>query len=144
MPSRSIRRLIENRKLVTATEQTTVTEAAKLMKSAKVGAVLVVKKDHIAGIFTERDAISRVVAEGLDPAHTKLAHVMTHDPFTIEPDKPFAHALILMREHGFRHVPVVDQGRPVGVVSVRDALGVEIQELEADIRQREHIANILG
>ena len=144
MPSRSIRRLIENRKLVSATEQTTVTEAAKLMKTAKVGAVLVLKKDQLAGIFTERDAISRVVAEGLDPAHTKLARVMTHDPYTIELDKPFAHALILMREHGFRHVPVVDQGRPVGVVSVRDALGAEMQELEADIRQREHIANILG
>lgn len=141
---RPIRRMIENRKLVTATEQTTVTEAAKLMKEAKVGAVLVVKKDHVAGIFTERDAIARVLAEGLDPAQTKLARVMTPKPLTIESDKPFAHALIMMREHGFRHVPVVDHGRPVGVVSVRDALAAEMLELESDLRQREHIAEILG
>ena len=144
MPTRSIRRLIENRQLVTATEQTTVAEAARIMKAAKVGAVLVIRKDHVAGIFTERDAISRVMAEGLDPAHTRLVNVMTHDPLTIEPDKPFSHALIMMREKGFRHVPVVDHGKPIGVVSVRDALGAELQELENDIRQREHIANILG
>lgn len=144
MPNRPIERLIANRKLVTATEHSTVAEAARLMKGAKVGAVLVLRKDQLVGIFTERDAISRVLAEGLDPAHTKLSRVMTHCPITIAADKPFAHALILMREHGFRHVPVVEGGRPVGVVSVRDALGAELEELESDIRQREHIAEILG
>ena len=106
--------------------------------------MLVLKKGHIAGIFTERDAIVRVLADGLDPAHTKLSRVMTKDPFTITADKPFAHALILMRERGFRHVPVVEGGRPVGMVSIRDALGIELEELEADLLQRERVAEILA
>lgn len=144
MPNRPIRTLIESRTLVTATEHATVSEAARLMAAAKVGAILVLRKDHVSGIFTESDAIARVLAAGLDPASTRLARVMTHDPLTISADKPFAHALILMREHGIRHVPVVDHGRPVGLVSIRDALGTELEELEQDLRQREHITEIIG
>jgi CBS domain-containing protein len=142
--NRTIYQLIAGRALVRATEQATVADAARLMRSAKVGAVLVMKRERIVGIFTERDAINRVVAEGLDPAQTRLSRVMTPKPFTIESHKPFAHALVLMRENGFRHVPVVEGSRAVGMVSLRDALASEMQALEADMRHREHIANILG
>ena len=144
MPNRPIRHVIGKRKLITATDQMSVKEAARLMRQANVGAILVLRKDQVAGIFTERDAVSRVLAEGLDPAHTKLERVMTAHPLTITPDKPFAHALLMMREGGFRHIPVVESGRPVGVVSVRDALGSELRELEIDLRQRESLADNLG
>ncbi len=144
MPNRPVGEIMRKQRVVKATEHTTVGEAARLMKEAGVGAILVLRKDHLVGIFTERDVLTRVVAEGRDPAHTPLAEVMTPNPQSLSPDKPFGHALILMREHGYRHVPVVEHGRAVGVVSMRDALPLELNELEHDVSDREHIAEILG
>lgn len=144
MSNRPIRRIIANGKLVTTHENTTVAEAARLMKCEKVGAVLVLHRDRLAGIFTERDAIARVLAEGLEPTHTRLARVMTRDPLTISPDRPFIEALLAMHEHGFRHLPVVEDGRVVGMVSMRDAVPPELTELQCDLTEREHIAEILA
>jgi CBS domain-containing protein len=144
MPNRPIREIVAHGKLVTATEHTSVSEAARIMAREKVGAILVMHRERLAGIFTERDALNRVLAEGLDPHRTTLAKVMTRDPMAISPEKPFSHALIAMHEHGFRHMPVVENGKPVGVVSMRDAAPPELDELEADLREREHIAEILA
>ena len=141
---RAIRSIIEGQKPVTANAEITVTAAARLMKERHVGAILVLEKGKLAGIFTERDAVFRVVAEGRDPAGTRIAEVMTANPRTITPDRPFGHALHLMYEGGFRHVPVVDNGRPLGVVSSRDALGPELKQFVADLDTRTHIAEILG
>jgi signal-transduction protein with cAMP-binding, CBS, and nucleotidyltransferase domain len=69
---------------------------------------------------------------------------MTANPRTIAPDRPFGHALHLMYEGGFRHVPVVDNGRPLGVVSSRDALGPDLQQFVRDLETRNHIGEILG
>lgn len=87
--------------------------------------------------------LNRVVARGLDPDTTLLANVMTDKLQTASPDKPLAHALHLMFEGGFRHVPVVENGRPVGMVSARNALGLEIHQFEQELRERDHIAEIL-
>jgi CBS domain-containing protein len=144
MPNRPIRQIIRRNKLVTASENTTVAEAARLMNEAHVGAILVLRKEKLIGIFTERDALNRVLAVGLDPLHTRLSQVMTPKPDSIAPDKPFGHALIMMFEHGYRHMPVVENGKPVGVVSMRDARPPELNELEIDLKDREHIAEILG
>jgi CBS domain-containing protein len=143
MPHRSVRSLIEQQTPVTAAPETTVTEAARLMKAARVAAIMVVERGRLAGIFTERDALQRVLAEGRDPQTTRLAEVMTRDCQTIEPDKPLGHALHLMYEGGFRHVPVVENGAPLGMVSARDALGPELAEFEAELVKREHIREIL-
>jgi CBS domain-containing protein len=143
MPNRPIRQIIQNRKLITAAEDTCVAEAARIMKDAKVGALLVIRKNHLAGIFTERDALNRVLAEGLDPRETRLGGVMTRNPDTIAPDKPFGDALIMMYDHGYRHMPVVEGGVPIGIISMRDALPPELSELEVDIEAREHIAEVL-
>ena len=144
MTDRLIQKIIEGQEIVTSTADTTVGNAAKLMREKHIGAVLVVENGKLAGIFTERDALFRVVAEGRDLKATRLSDVMTPDPDHLPPEKPFAHALILMHEHGYRHVPVVDHGRPVGVVSMRDALPPELDDLEHDLADREHIAEILG
>jgi CBS domain-containing protein len=144
MPNRPIRQILSRRKLVTATETTTVSEAARLMDEAGVGSILVLRREKLVGIFTERDALSRVLAVGLDPLHTQLSQVMTAKPDSMSPDKPFGHALIAMYEHGYRHMPVVENGRPVGVVSMRDARPPELNELEHDLEDRRHIAEILG
>lgn len=85
-----------------------------------------------------------MIAEGRDPAKTRVAEVMTANPRTIAPDRPFAHALHLMYEGEFRHVPVVENGRPLGMVSARDALGPDIQQFIAELDKRTHIGEILG
>lgn len=141
---RPIRSIIEDQKPVTASADITVAAAARLMKEQHIGAILVTRKGRLAGIFTERDALFRVIAEGRDPDKTRVGEVMTVNPRTISPERPFGHALHLMYEGGFRHVPVVDNGRPVGVVSARDALGPDLQQFIADLDKRTHIGEILG
>lgn len=141
---RAIRSIIEDQKPVTASAEITVAAAARLMKEERIGALLVIHEGRLAGIFTERDALFRVIAEGRDPARTRVAEVMTANPRTIAPDRPFGHALHLMYEGGFRHVPVVDNGRPLGVVSARDALGPDLQQFIAELDKRTHIGEILG
>ena len=69
---------------------------------------------------------------------------MTADPQSIAPDAPFRNALHLMYENGFRHVPVTKDGRPLGMVSARDALGLDLLEFESDLELRENISEILG
>ena len=141
---RPVRSIIEDQKPVTASADITVAAAARLMREHRIGAILVIHEGRLAGIFTERDALFRVIAEGRDPVKTRVAEVMTANPRTIAPDRPFGHALHLMYEGGFRHVPVVDNGKPLGVVSTRDALGPDLQQFIADLDTRNHIAEILG
>ena len=137
MPLRSLRSIIAGRPPVEAPSITTVVEAARLMQRENVGAVLVVDHARLTGIFTERDALFRVLADGRDPRSTRLADVMTPRPQTIHPDEPFVRALRMMHDGGFRHLPVVEFDRPLGVVSVRDALDEDLHELRIDIEQRE-------
>jgi CBS domain-containing protein len=141
---RPVRSIIEDQKPITASADITVAAAARLMKEHRIGALLVLQDGRLAGIFTERDALFRVIAEGRDPKKTRIAEVMTANPRTIAPDRPFGHALHLMYEGGFRHVPVVDNGRPLGVVSARDALGPDLQQFVAELDKRTHIGEILG
>jgi len=131
--------VIEPHKLVVAGPQTSVGEAARMMKANQVGAVLVVDEGRLVGIFTERDAVYRVMALGGEPEATPVGEVMTRDPKTVAPDETFGYALLLMREHGFRHAPVVRDGHPVGVVSARLALDPELEEFVAEAERRRHI-----
>jgi CBS domain-containing protein len=144
MPHRLIRDLIAGQSTVSATPQALVSEAARLMKQGNVGAIMVVGEDgRLAGVFTERDALFRVLAEGRDPQSTRLAEVMTRNPQTVHPDKPLGHALHMMYDGGFRHVPVVENDRLLGMVSARDALGPELNDFESELEQRQHIREIL-
>ena len=144
MPQRPIKSVIAKQKIVTAPVSTTVRDAAQQMKRHNVSSVLVVHAGRLVGIFTERDAVSRVLAEGRDATATKLGDVMTRHPKTIDPDKPVGFALLMMYEGGFRHVPVVKDGHPVGLISARDALGPELQEFESELERRKRIGEILG
>lgn len=145
MPQRMISNILAGRSLVTASPEMTVRAASQLMAEKKVGALLVVEKERIAGIFTERDALNKVLAAGLDPDKTKLAQVMVRDLQTIRADKPLAYALHIMAEGGFRHVPVVDDnGTPLGMVSARDALGQDMVDLERDMRRLEALETSIG
>jgi CBS domain-containing protein len=144
MPQRLIRRIIEQRTVLTARADTTVHAAARQMHERGVGSVLVVTGGHLVGIFTERDALDRVLAAGRNAKTTRLSEVMTPNPQAVHPDQPFGYALLMMYENGYRHVPVVENGRPVGVVSARDVLGPELKEFELEIERRKRIGEILG
>lgn len=144
MPNRHLKSVVSKRPLVIATPQMSVLDAAKAMRDKDVGSVLVEADQKLVGIFTERDLMNRVVAAGLDVSATTLAQVMTAEVIGLEADKPLSHALHLMHQHGFRHVPVLEQGRPVGIVSARDALGIEWQQFERELKLADDIAEILA
>ncbi|MFI4940716.1 MAG: cyclic nucleotide-binding/CBS domain-containing protein [Burkholderiales bacterium] len=131
--------VIDKKKTLMAPPETTVAEAAELMAKKNVGAVMVVEKDCLIGIFTERDAVFRVIAVGLDPRATRLADVMTKSPLTVDPDKSFGYALLIMHENGFRHVPVIKNGKPVGIISARNALDPDLDEFTCEVNRRKHI-----
>lgn len=139
MFSQKVRSVMERKKLLTATPQTTVSQAAKLMAKKNVGAVMVVENERLVGIFTERDALVRVIAQGRDIEATQLAEVMTVDPQTVDPAKSFGAALLMMYENGFRHVPVVEEGKVIGIVSSRNALDPDLEEFVAEAQRRKHI-----
>jgi CBS domain-containing protein len=136
--------IIEQQHLITAPGSTTVIEAARLMRENHVGAVMVVEEGRLAGVFTERDALFRVIAEGRDVQTAQLTDVMTRNPQTIHPDKPFPDALHVMYEGGFRHVPVVEDGRPVGMISARDALGPELEDFIYELLRQNQAEDILA
>ena len=119
---------------------TSIKEACRQMGARRVGAVLVADRErHLLGIFTGRDAVCRVLAEGLDAAATTLAEVMTKRPATMPPDKPALDALLLMQDGGFRHVPIVDNGRVVGIVSRGDFRGLEQARLDEETGYAERL-----
>jgi len=136
--SQPIRSIMERRKFLCAPPRTSVREASEMMAKKQVGAVLVVDEGRLVGIFSERDAVFRVIARGLDPSATQLAQVMTPDPKTIGPGKTFGYAMTLMHENGFRHLPVVDGGKPIGIVSARSALDPDLEEFVCEERRRKH------
>lgn len=145
MSKRLIGDIIAGKTPVTATADMTVRAASQLMAAKRVGALLIVEGDSLVGIFTERDALNKVLAGKLDADKTALKQVMVSHLQTIGADRPLAHALLMMADGGFRHVPVVDAiGRPIGMVSARDALGADIVELEHDIQRMEQLENSIG
>src|SRR5215831_18357803 len=111
----------------------TVREACRRMRDRRVGAVLVTEGDHrLVGIFTGRDAVHRVLAEGKSAPRTKLSEVMTLDPTTMAPGKTAIDALRLMEDGRYRHVPIVDDGKVVGIVSRYDFSGIELDRLDEE------------
>jgi CBS domain-containing protein len=144
MTDRLIRKIIEDQEIITTPADTTVHDAARLMRENHIGAVIVVENGKLAGIFTERDALFRVVAEGRDGKITRLSEVMTRNPQTVKPDQPFSVALQMMYGGKFRHVPVVEDGRPVGIISARDALGPELEAFVYELLRQEQVENILA
>ena len=133
-----VRSVMERRKLLKAAPETFVSKAAKLMAAKNVGAILVVEANCLVGIVSERDIAFRVVALGLDPQATRLADVMTRAPHTVDPDKPFGYALLVMQENGFRHLPVVQDGKILGIVSSRSAMDPDLEEFVFEARRRTH------
>ncbi len=132
--------IIYNQHPLTLRPSDTVKEACRHMSEARAGSVLITdEKGHLSGIFTGRDAVCRVLAVGKNAATTKLADVMTAELFTMSPDSTAIDALRLMWDGGFRHVPIVQNGKVAGVVSRGDFKGVEQDRLEEERSLWEHM-----
>lgn len=132
--------LIRDQDPLMLSPETTVMEAARHMRDRRVGAVLVTEGDRLVGIFTGRDAVVRVLADGHDPVTTTLANVMTYRPETMSPAHTAIEALRLMRDSCCRHLPIVHQGRVVGIVSRGDFRGLEQDRLDEETGLWERIA----
>ena len=100
--------------------QATVSQAVEVMNELHIGSLVVIDGDELVGIFTERDVLRRVVAACVDPRTAPVATVMTRDLVTVEPDTSIAIAMSLITEHRCRHLPVVEDGRLLGMVSSGD------------------------
>ena len=129
---------MQRRKMLNASPETLVSKAAKLMATKNVGAIMVVAGERLVGIFTERDIVCRVVAPGLDANAIRIETVMTPAPQTIGPNDPFGYALFMMHEKGFRHLPVVEDGKLIGIVSSRSAMDPDLEDFVSEARRREH------
>jgi CBS domain-containing protein len=125
--------LVRNQQPLTLPPTTSVLEAARHMRDRRVGAVLVVTgDDRLVGIFIGRDAVSRVLAEGKSPAKITLADVMTPEPDTMAPQCTAIEALRLMQDARCRHLPIVHQGKVIGIVSHGDFHGIEQDRLDEE------------
>jgi len=127
--------LVSGQEIATLEPGATVREAAQLMAKRHIGAILITHEGVLKGIFTERDVSLRVVATGLNPDETLLSAVMTPDPITLGPGDGALSALQSMLKGDYRHVPVLDQARLVGIVSIRDIYGCVETQLEEGFRQ---------
>jgi CBS domain-containing protein len=134
-----VRNVMNKRNVLVGPPDTPVARAAQRMARKNVGAMLVVDDETLVGIFTERDVVFRVVAKGLDLRATRVADVMTRSPTTIDPGERFGYALCVMHERGFRHLPVVDRGRIVGILSARSAMDPELEEFVSEAERRKHL-----
>ena len=115
---------VMTRDLVTLGSTETLAAAAKQMRDADVGVVVVTDNDDVAGLVTDRDIVVRGIAEDLDPFTTTLASCCTHDEVTVTPDDSIDRGVQLLREHAVRRLLVVEGGKPAGIVSIGD-LAVE-------------------
>lgn len=129
--------IVHNQALAMLPPDTLVRDAAVLMAQRRIGVVMVGSADQLLGILSERDMTFRVIARGIDPDTTTIDTVMTPNPRTIGPDDTPEDALELMREHSFRHLPVVDRGTVVGMVSIRDLYAAVHSEMQHNIEQHE-------
>jgi CBS domain-containing protein len=112
----------------------TVYEVARIMVERNIGAVPVLHDGQLAGIFSERDLMRRVVAEGLDPKTTPVQQVMTADPLVVRPDESMENCMVLMRNHSFRHLPICEGKKLKGLVSLRDLLLRDLSEKDDEVR----------
>lgn len=114
--------LVKDRKIYFIESERSVLEAARFMMEHNIGALPVLRNGELVGMFSERDVMTRVVAGGRSPGTTKVSEVMTSNPRAVGPDESVENCLFIMREYGFRHIPIVEERKLRGMVSLRDIL----------------------
>ena len=132
---KTLRELVKDRKLYSVDATRTVLEAARFMMEHNIGAVPVLRNGELTGILSERDIMNRVVAVGRTPGTTAVSEVMTANPRAVPADESVEECLFIMREFGFRHLPIVDGKDLKGLVSLRDVLMQHTAEIEREARK---------
>jgi CBS domain-containing protein len=128
-----VQELLKDRKLYTIDAGSTVLEAARLMMEHSLGAVPVLRDGELAGVFSERDVMNRVVAAGRTPGTTPVTEVMTANPRSVAPEETIENCMFLMREYGFRHLLVCEGTKVKGVVSMRDIMLRYLAQMAAKV-----------
>jgi CBS domain-containing protein len=126
--------LINHQETYRADAHQTVFDVAHAMVDRNIGAVPVLRDGLLVGIFSERDLMKRVVVEGRDPRTTRVDEVMTEDPLTVTPNESLENCMLVMRRHGFRHLPVCEGKELRGIVSLRDILLHDLSEKDHEVR----------
>jgi CBS domain-containing protein len=126
--------LVAGREVYHVRVEQTVREAARYMADRRVGAVAVLQGDRLAGILSERDIMSRVVARGLDPDQAKVGETMSRDLVVADAGESHDDGVRKMKQAGCRHLPVIQADRFLGMVSLRDLLQVDLSEKDEEIR----------
>ena len=126
--------LICNQETYRADANQFVFDVAKAMVDRNIGAVPVLRDGLLVGIFSERDLMRRVVVERRDPQTTRVEEVMTMEPLTISPDESPESCMQVMSHHGFRHLPVCEGAKLVGVISLRDLMWHDLKEKDDEVR----------
>jgi CBS domain-containing protein len=124
--------VVKSQELILVSEDTSVATVSKMMADNNIGAVLVVNHGALVGIVTERDLNNKVLSKDLDPATVEVARVMTRNPDTLPPDADAVEALALMHSKHYRHLPITQGKRAVGIVSIRDLFKVAYEHLMAE------------
>jgi len=130
----TLRDLVKDRKVYSIDAGRTVLEAARFMMEHNVGALPVLRNGELAGIFSERDIMNRVVAAGRTPGTTEVSEVMTANPRAVAAEESIEECLFIMREFGFRHLPIVEGKELKGLVSLRDLLMRQAADMERQTR----------
>jgi len=130
----SIYDLVKEQEMCVADVDDNVMEVAQAMVERNIGAVPVVREGRLAGVFSERDLMRRIVVEGRDPHATKVGEVMTSEPLSVSRNDDLEHCLVLMREHGFRHLPICEGERLLGFLSLRDLLLRDLSEKDDEVK----------
>ena len=126
--------LISDQETYRADASQFVFDVAKAMVNRNIGAVPVLREGLLVGIFSERDLMKRVVVEGRDAQATRVEEVMTLEPLTIRPDETPEKCMQLMSDHGFRHLPICDGAKLLGLISLRDLMLHDLKEKDDEVR----------
>lgn len=131
----TLRDLVKDRRTYSVDANRTVLEAARFMMEHNIGALPVMRNGELAGIISERDIMNRVVAVGRTAGTTAVSEVMTANPRAVAADESIEECLFIMREFGFRHLPIIDGKELKGLVSLRDVLMHQAAEMERQTRR---------
>ena len=131
----TLRDLVKDRRIYSVDASRSVLEAARFMMEHNIGALPVMRNGELAGIISERDIMNRVVAVGRTPGTTVVSEVMTANPRAVAADESIEECLFIMREFGFRHLPIIDGKELKGLVSLRDVLMHQAIEMERQTRR---------
>ena len=121
-----------------ASPETSVVDALRMMAEKNVGALLVMKENDVVGVFSERDYARKLILHGSSPGDTKIKEIMTADVISVKPEQPIDECMALMTQKHVRHLPVLENRKVVGLVSIGDVVKAVIAEKEHLIKQLEN------